>query len=607
MALPPPQTANPFKINIGSFFIRFAFNLLFAAVIFSQAELGRLLGIRDQPLAISYIWPATGFSLAAFLLFGHKIWPGVFLGNFCYNFLHLVLYSGNYAISLPIAIVVSFGSLLQAFVGNSILRRYCSKGYFNTVKDIAIFLVPGGLFTCLIASTIGVVTLYLYKPTPFNETFTTWLTFWIGDLLGVYIFTPLLVVWAILQPISRIKDYAWEALIIGISLLGIIYLTSTASHLFYHFYIPIALWCAFRFGLHGGTFIIFSIALAMIIPTALGINVFNVASIAYPLSFLVLFLEVLVATVLIFSGMVNEKEVALLQSSFLFENAQRTVQSHQNALEERDYQLFSQSTLLRLKELMLGAIRWVRIPLSAMHNPIQESFNCSKELHKIFQTIKEKLPVETASHIKYQLENLDILHAQLVNNEMKAEKLIQAVEEQAKRVVPDKLRVQAVNMKILLSQCLNEAMSESEKKYPDFTFSVFEEFEEAVSIALAAPDELMRAFELLLVHAIDSMKAKKDRLGSSYAPILKMRAKTVENYVEIMIRDNGLGVSSEELNHLFVSFYSPPTDELAEKLFEGIDLYLAHDLIVHVYKGNLHIGSKVDEYLQLDIKLPVKI
>lgn len=68
-------------------------NIFLIFIIYYTAELSRLLGNEGTPLAISIAWPATGFSLAALLLFGYRLWPGIFLGNFCYNLLYLYLHT----------------------------------------------------------------------------------------------------------------------------------------------------------------------------------------------------------------------------------------------------------------------------------------------------------------------------------------------------------------------------------------------------------------------------------------------------------------------------------------------------------------------------------
>src|SRR5258708_4018253 len=93
---------------------RWMLNFFLVVVIFCRAEAGRVLGIKQIPLAISAVWPPTGFALAALLLFGFRAWPGIFFGNFLYNALHLLLKEPGIATPLIAAAVISLGSLAQA-------------------------------------------------------------------------------------------------------------------------------------------------------------------------------------------------------------------------------------------------------------------------------------------------------------------------------------------------------------------------------------------------------------------------------------------------------------------------------------------------------------
>ena len=80
-----------FKRKMQAATFRWFLNLFLALLIYCNAEVGRQLGIRGEPLAISVVWPATGFSLGAVLLFGFGVWPGILLGNLAYNFSHFLL------------------------------------------------------------------------------------------------------------------------------------------------------------------------------------------------------------------------------------------------------------------------------------------------------------------------------------------------------------------------------------------------------------------------------------------------------------------------------------------------------------------------------------
>src|SRR4051794_41449079 len=57
--------------------------LVLALVYFGSAKLG--LGLAFAAPSVTAIWPPTGIALAAILLWGYRVWPGVALGALLAN------------------------------------------------------------------------------------------------------------------------------------------------------------------------------------------------------------------------------------------------------------------------------------------------------------------------------------------------------------------------------------------------------------------------------------------------------------------------------------------------------------------------------------------
>jgi integral membrane sensor domain MASE1 len=290
-------------------------NIILIVAIYLTAELGKILGLHQLPLSISVVWPPTGISLAAVLIFGFKVWPGILLGNFAYDYLHLYPQASTILPPLLTALAVASGSLLQALIGGWIIRRYNTREYFTTLQDITIFLVPAGLLTCMVASTIGVTALYLFNNSQLDP-IRTWVTFWLGDSLGVYILTPFIVVWLIQKPRALIQNHPYEAILMFLLLVILSYFTFYLKYPFWHLFIPFTVWVAYVFRMHGATLVIFLISMTAITLTSLGFGPFNNFEMLDPLLVLVSFLEIIVATALILAAVVNERELAwqLLQN-----------------------------------------------------------------------------------------------------------------------------------------------------------------------------------------------------------------------------------------------------------------------------------------------------
>ena len=83
------------------------------AVQFAAGKLGDALAINSG--GIGPVWPASGIALAALLLFGYQVWPGVVAGAFLLAFLSPIPHIA--------AAVYAAGTTLAALTGMFLLRR----------------------------------------------------------------------------------------------------------------------------------------------------------------------------------------------------------------------------------------------------------------------------------------------------------------------------------------------------------------------------------------------------------------------------------------------------------------------------------------------------
>jgi two-component system, NtrC family, sensor kinase len=582
---------------------RWLFNLFFAIIIFYNNEIGRILGLQEHPLAISVVWPATGFSLAALLLFGYKVSPGIFIGNFCYNFYYIYINSTSFFPPFIAACFISGGSLLQALVGFYIMARFATAEYLKTVRDMVIFLLFGGLFTCLIASTIGVSTLVSIGALQnTHDIFITWLTFWIGDTMGVYIFTPAIIVWTLMKPKVPLHKYIWEAALIGLIMAAIGIFVLYFEYPLNSLYFPLIAWITYRFGLHGETLAIFLIGFPLIIATVLGQGSFTLYT-SHSLMYLVIYLEVLVSLNLIVAGIVNELEGAWELIQDRTAGLQVAVATQGQELKLINSKLFIKDKLNSIGLLTSGIAKYIQFPLDrvsactqAMEGTIKQLLDCiskhSREVLADCQKNFDFLEDSLKSISKYQSQ---------------AKRIAKVMEEQSFLASPGNIEVKFMNINELLHESLMQAKKEAQLRYPDFLFHVTETYDINVHLTLVFPEDLSHALIHLINSAIYSMKEKKDQLESLYNPILSVITINHEDKIEIQLKDNGMGVSAARLLNFFQPFINAnQEEELISHTMggTGLSLYLAREIIVRLFQGEIEVKSEEGEYLQLNVTLP---
>src|SRR5262245_54176467 len=193
-------------------------SLLF--VIYSIVAFGSLRLFATLNASVSPVWPPTGLAIAALLLWGPSLWPGIFFGALAANLLNI----GAPAASVSIA----FGNTLEAVTAWFVVSRF-GKGVkvFDQGNTLPFFLLGGGLAGPLVSATIGVTSLGLVGLVDWSAYPSSWTTWFLGDAAGALTVTPLLI--AILRqsrpvPPGTIRELA--ALITSLIFLGVAILAS---------------------------------------------------------------------------------------------------------------------------------------------------------------------------------------------------------------------------------------------------------------------------------------------------------------------------------------------------------------------------------------------
>lgn len=578
---------------------RWLLNIFLAIIIFYLAEMSRLFGLHGIPLAISPVWPATGFSLAALFLYGYGMCPGILIGNLFYNFSQL--HSPDHLVaSFITSLVISFGSLLEAIIGFYIMRRFASPYYFSTVKDVIIFLVPVAGLGCLTAATVGTATLAIFGNLNWKTATPIWRAFFIGDLMGVYIFTPLIVVWMTTEIVVKLKAYSYEALCMLIFFLTISFLTFFKGYPLAHFYIPLAMWVSFRYRLHGATVAIFLISLVAIGFTSIGVGYFITEVTSYSrMLLLVSTLEIIVAVSLIVATLTNERDsvIHLLEHQNI--DLRQTMQLHIEAIKEMAKDVTIKEKLTSLGLVTSNLANYLHIPLNKISNAAKSCMLSLQELENL-----RKYPDES----DYNLFNLYERISQNLNTiydfGSNADIIATMIQFQTSLSEPNRTKAKSMHLNTLLNMSLNQASQQMAQQHPGFSYILTKEFDKKIKTFFILPGDLASVFNKLFENAFHSMKQKMDLYSYRYTPRLDVMSIEHDKYIEIIIQDNGLGMTEESAKHLFQSFVENTGSE--EEII-NIGLSLAHDIIVSVYHGEIRAESVKGEYFKHIVILPKEL
>jgi PAS domain S-box-containing protein len=189
-------------------------SIAIALVYFLLARVGQTLAI--DPGNVTPIWPASGFALAVVLYRGYHTWAGLWLGNFLGNTWAFLDTStiADAARTVASGIAIGPGDVLQAFVGAYLIRQFARQSdVFGRIRNVFLF-VGSQSVACLSSATFGVFALCSGSIIPWESYGYTWLTWFLGDGIGVILIAPLLLTLHQAASLLRKPPLALEGLLI---------------------------------------------------------------------------------------------------------------------------------------------------------------------------------------------------------------------------------------------------------------------------------------------------------------------------------------------------------------------------------------------------------
>jgi integral membrane sensor domain MASE1 len=278
---------------------------ILAAVYVIAGKLGLMLAFVHA--SATAVWPPTGIALAAFLVFGYRVWPGVLVGAFLAN----ITTAGTAATSLGIAA----GNTLEGLVGAYLVNRFAGgRNAFDRPQDIFKFALLAAMLSTMVSATVGVTSLSLGGVADWDNYRAIWLTWWLGDASGALLVAPFLLLWAANPRVHWHRRQGVEAvllflclIVVGQVIFGGWFPLSVKNYPLDYLCIPILIWAAFRFGQRETATTAFVIAMLAIWGTLRGFGPFVGETQNESLLLLQAFLGVTTLMALAFAAMVEER------------------------------------------------------------------------------------------------------------------------------------------------------------------------------------------------------------------------------------------------------------------------------------------------------------
>jgi integral membrane sensor domain MASE1 len=296
--------------------------LLVALAYVVAAKAGFTLAFATKQ--VTAVWPPTGIALAALLLWGYRVWPGIWLGAFVSNALS--------AEPLWTAAAIAGGNTLAPVLGNFLLRRFDFDNALQSVRDVLLLALLGSAVAMTVSATNGVVNLATARIVPWSASASVWWVWWVGDAMGVLFVTPLLLTWITsVQRKERAEGGPVELLALALTTLGASSVSFLSNFPLRFSVYPFVIWTALRFRQRETTTAIATICGIAIWATEHGLGPWATGSLDARLVQLDSWMSVFAVTGLVLGAVTAEKRAARVALQALLRETKRSAETLQGA------------------------------------------------------------------------------------------------------------------------------------------------------------------------------------------------------------------------------------------------------------------------------------
>ena len=553
--------------------------ILVAVAFYSSACLAHFLAFEGTTALPS--WPPAGVGFALMLLIGRHAWPGITIGSLMAN-----LMSHWNEPTLPIHTVITVSAFvaivhtLEALIGNWLVRYWINDKYPFQSSRTAFHFLFVSVTMCLTGAALGSLVLLTGKVIAQDDLLKTCVSWIVGNLVGILLFTPLILSIARKNVPKFSAEKALEVTLFILGMGAIIFLlqvddfSTTIQRALPFLILPFFLWLAFRFEL---VVAMAGICLASLL--AIYFTIGNQGPFVYadPYSSVLLlqiFIAVMSVSTLVLSATVRERTVAQRTLLEFNENLEAKIHERTHALHEE---------ILTRKEAE-----------AKLQKTNQELSKRNTELDNFVYSVSHDLRAPIASVLG--LINLAKKDGDLAMKDTYLEMINKSALQQDHfiREILDQSRNSRLDVKreeVLFEPIIDETFNQL-----SFATPTGKAVEKVITVNQEKPFYCDR-WRLKVI--LNNIISNAIRYRNGRDPIIKVDVNVTDDGAQVRIEDNGKGIAKEHLKHVCRMFYRATDDGAGS----GLGLYIVKETIDKL-NGSINIDSVEGEGTTVLVTIP---
>ncbi|MFT7532920.1 MAG: signal transduction histidine kinase, partial [Gammaproteobacteria bacterium] len=297
----------------------------------------------------------------------------------------------------------------------------------------------------------------------------------------------------------------------------------------------------------------------------------------------------------------KQREVELISARDAAQQALRDLELAQERLVQSE-------KMASLGQLTAGIAHEIKNPLNFVNNFAKLSQELLEELNEIIEAPLAALAQDPREDAE---ELLGLLTSNLGKIDQHGRRADSIVKNMLLHSRDGPSISQSVDLNGLVDEALNLAYHGLRAENPNLNVELIKNFSAEVGQVECFPQDLMRVFLNLMSNGIYASNQRYLQIDVSqpnaspdtFSPTLIVTTMTLNDQITIEVTDNGVGISDDIRDKLFLPFFT--TKPAGEGT--GLGLSLSYDIVVKQHGGELSVESQLGDYATFKVTLPCSL
>jgi signal transduction histidine kinase len=262
-------------------------------------------------------------------------------------------------------------------------------------------------------------------------------------------------------------------------------------------------------------------------------------------------------------------------------------------------QLVQSEKMASLGQLTAGIAHEIKNPLNFVNNFSELSVELTQEMLEELNKLSGSLESKDMEYLTGIIKDLQGNVKKINDHGKRADSIIRGMLLHSRGKSGERL---PTDLNAMLAEYVNLGYHGMRATDNTFNIKLESEYDPELGPVTVIPQDISRVFLNMINNAFYSTAQKKKELAEAYFPVLKVSTKSLNDTVEIKIRDNGKGMPAAVAEKVFNPFFTTKPAGSGT----GLGLSISFDIIVQQHQGQISVNSLEGEYAEFIITLPKK-